>query len=188
MGFGTDGVTVHSFSDNERVVLSKLSWRQLDGIFFEVHVFLTCSHGNMVTCATLSPRITKWCFPLMVATPVPTTLEATRGKFQLLGSDGGVCWHSAVDAVDVHAMNFRVVSGTHVTVCVCCLQGTLPVEPLSPAAPVLPVHKELPDQEGSGPRAAVSGQGRWGEERGGAECEGGWGLCEVRGALTLSFV
>ena len=118
MGFGTDGVTVHSFSGNERVVLSKFSWRQLDRIFFEVHVFLTCSHGNMVTCATLSPRITKWCFPLMVAIPVPTTLEATRGKFQLLDSDGGVCWHSAVDAVDVHAMNFRVVSGTHVTVCV----------------------------------------------------------------------
>ena len=66
--------------------------------------------------------------------------------------------------------------------------GTLPAEPLSPAAPVLPVHKELPDQEGSGSPAAISGQGRWGEERGGAECEGGWELCEVRGGLTLSFV
>ena len=55
MGFGTDGVTVHSFSGNERVVLSKFSWRQLDRIFFEVHVFLTCSHGNMVTSAIHSP-------------------------------------------------------------------------------------------------------------------------------------
>ena len=90
------------------VILSKFSWRQLDRIFLEIHIFLTYSHVNVVTCAILSSTITKWCFPLMVAIPIPTTLEATRGKFQLLGSDG-VCCHSAVDSVDVHAMNFHVV-------------------------------------------------------------------------------
>ena len=38
---------------------------------------------------------------------------------------------------------------------------------LAPSQSPTHTHKELPDQEGSGSRAAVSGQGRWGEERSG---------------------
>ena len=47
-------MAIHSFNSNERTVLGDFLWRQLDKIFFQVHVFLTGSHGNTVIYVVMS--------------------------------------------------------------------------------------------------------------------------------------